>query len=322
MKKSIFKKFFLFIGIPALAVYFLFQFVISIYRMPDQTMEDTIKKGEWVFINKLAFGSIFVGMKVPGVSTIKNGDIVYMPDPSDDDSPIYARKKIIARVVAGPKDVFSLQSRSIVINGKEVEEPVTIKHGYRIVAREGVKLDSAFFKKYNLTEYLREGNKTNLHRKYQEIYQFNNEDPIEIWEAPMTKQTAKEVSKDTLLSYVRKIRSRTPGRIVRVWPYCQYWFWNRWNTQPSFEVPGKGVQVPITYRTIRGYEEIVAKYEGNKIDATREFDIYINGQMVNSYTVKGNYYLVYSDNRDRFYDSRTWGLVPENYIIGRVIGKN
>jgi signal peptidase I len=321
MQKTRLKKLFVYIGIPSLIVYLVFQFVISIYRMPDQTMEETIKKGEWVFVNKLAFGSIFLGMKVPGVSTIKNGDIVYMLDPSDEDSPIYARNRLIARVIASPKDIFTLQSRTAFVNGEKVEDVPTIKHGYRLVAKEGVKLDSTFFNKYELTEYIREGIKTELHNKYKHIYQMNEEEPLEIWEAPMTNQKAMEISEDTLLSYVRMIRSRNPGRVVKIWPYCPYWFWNRWNTQPSFEVPGKGTQVPVNYRTIRGYEEIIAKYERNKIDATRDFDIYINGQMVNSYTVKGNYYIVYSDNRDRFYDTRTWGLVPENYILGRVMGK-
>lgn len=321
MSKKTLKKVLIYIGIPVLIIYLFFQFFFTIYKMPDQTMEDTIKRGEYVFINKLAFGSIFMGMKLPGISTIKNGDIVYMIDPSDVDNPIYAKKRIIGRVIAIPRDYFSLNARRVVINGQIVEDLPTIKHGYRVVAKDGVTLDSTFFNKYGLSEYIREGQKSDMNIKYKKMYGFVDDEPIEIWEIPMTKAKAKEVNEDTLISYARKIKSRVPGRYLKIWPYCNYWFWNRWNTEPSFEVPGKGVSVPINYRTIRGYEEIVSKYEGNKIDATRDFDIFINGEMVNSYIVKNNYYIVLSDNRDRFYDTRTWGLVPENYIIGKVIGK-
>ncbi len=321
MSKKRIKKLLIYIGIPLLIIYFIFQFVFTFYRMPDQTMEETIKKGEVVFINKLAFGSIFMGIKTPGYSKIKNGDIVYMIDPSDFDNPIYAKRRIIARVVAIPKDYFSLQTRKVIINGETLEDLPTIKHGYRIVANDNEKLDSTFFNKYGLSEYIREGKKSDMNIKYKKIYSFIDEEPIEIWEVPMTKAKAEEVKQDTLLSYVRMVNSKVPGRYLKIWPYCNYWFWNRWNTEPPFEVPGKGVTVPITYRTIRGYEEIVSKYEGNKIDATSDYDIFINGKLVNSYTVRNNYYIVLSDNRDRFYDTRTWGLVPENYIIGKVIGK-
>ena len=106
MSKKTLKRVLIFCGIPLLIIYLFFQFFFTFYKMPDQTMEDTIKKGEYVFINKLAFGSIFMGIKLPGVSTIQNGDIVYMIDPSDVDNPIYAKRRIIGRVVAIQKITF------------------------------------------------------------------------------------------------------------------------------------------------------------------------------------------------------------------------
>lgn len=307
--------------LPIVVLYILFEFVFTFYKMPDQTMEDTIKKGEWVYINKLSFGTIFMGIKLPGITKIENGDLVYMLDPSDTEEPIYSRKRIISRIIAKPHDLFSIEARKVIVNGKEQIESPTVKQGYRVVAKDGIDLDTTFFNKYHLTEYLKEGTKTDMNIKYQKLYGFIDEEPVGIWEIPMTAATADEVAKDTMISYARFINSRIPGRYIKTWPYSNYWSWNRWNITPPFEVPGKGISVPVTYRTIRGYEDIISKYEGNKIDATLENDIYINGNLVNTYTVKDNYYVVLSDNRDRYYDTRTWGLVPEKYIIGKVMGK-
>lgn len=300
-------------------VYILLQFGISFYKMPDQTMENTIKKGEILLVNKVAFGDYFLGFKMPSFSNIERGEVVYFYDPSDVDNPLYRRNKIVGRVVALPNDVFELRTRSVYVNNELIPDAPTVKQGYRLVAKEGVELDTTFFSKYGLTEYVREDSKSDMADKYKEIYQFEIDNPVEVWEVPMTAQIAKEVEKDSLLSYVRMVRSKVPGRYYRIWPYSQYWFWNRWSIRPAFEVPGKGVRVPVNYRTIAGYEEIIEKYEGNKLDATLDNKFYINGQLVNTYTVKENYYIVFSDNRDRFYDTRSWGLVPEKLIIGRVL---
>ncbi|MDD2564302.1 MAG: signal peptidase I [Salinivirgaceae bacterium] len=308
-------------AIVAAIIYITLQIGIAFYQMPDQTMENTIKKGEWIAINKIAVGDYFLGFKLPSLSKIERGDLVYMFDPTDVDNPLYNRKKMISRVVALPKDAFELTNRALYVNNELVKEQPTIKQGYRVVVNDGVSLDSAFFGKYGLTEFIREDTKSELADKYKDIYKFEYS-PVEIWEVPMTAEKALEVEKDSLLSYVRMIRARVPGRYFRTWPYSSYWFWNRWSTSPTFEVPGKGTVVSINFRTLAGYEELIEKYEGNKLDATLDNAIYINGSRVNSYTVKENYYIVLSDNRDRYFDLRSFGLVPESMIIGKVINKN
>ncbi len=292
----------------------------TIYRMPDRTMEATISKGERVFVNKFAFGDYFLGIKLPGFSKIERGDIVYFIDPSQHNRPLYQRDRIIGRVVACPYDYFSLRQRSVYINNEIFEDPPTVQHGHRVVPKEGVKLDSAWFDKYDLHDPVNEGKRSSLHEKYYKIYNFE-ELPMDVWEVPMTFEKSRIVENDTLISYVRFIRSSIPGRYQKIWPYGTYWMWNIWNTTPDFQVPGKGMNITVTFRTLEGYDELISRYEKNKLDVTINNDIYINGKITNSYLVKGNYYIILSDNRDRFYDTRSWGLVPEDYIIGKVLGK-
>ena len=304
-----------------LVILITFRFIISFYRMPNQTMEDTIKKGDLLVINKLAGGDFFMGLKMPAFSNFKTGDIVYFLDPSDVDVPLYERKRIVARIIACPGDDYLMHLRDVFINDVLYEEPPTVKHSYRVVANEGAKLDSAFFLKYGLSEWVKESSSSSIHDKYKVMYGMTEEKPIDFFDIPMSKEQSLEVEQDSLISYVRMVRARTPGRLIRTWPFSPYWFWNRWDTKYSFQIPGKGILVPITYRTLGAYEDIIEEYEGNTIDANLDNQIFINNQRVNGYTVRENYYLVLSDNRDRFYDTRTWGLVPEKYIIGKVINK-
>lgn len=321
MEKQRAKKTAICVAVPLLAIYLFFKFFFAFYRMPDQTMEATIEKGEMLVVNKIAFGDYFLGFKMPGLSKVERGDLVYILDPSDIDAPLYSRRRIVARVVALPHDNYELDRRVVVTNGEEEDAPATLKQSHRVVARQGVSLDSAFFASYGISEQLREGHKTEMHDKYRRIYRIGSDDDIEIWDVPLTRAQADELAADSLLSYVRMVRSTAPSptRVIKVWPYSGYWFWNRWNTSPVFEVPGKGTVVPVNYRSIKAYEEIIERYEGNKLDAALDNRFFINGQLANSYTVKENYYIVLSDNRDRFYDSRTWGLVPESHIVGRVM---
>lgn len=302
-------------------VFVLFKFVISFYRMPDQTMEDTIKKGDLLVINKLAGGDFFMGLKTPAFSNFKTGDVVYFLDPSDVDAPLYDRKRIVARIISCPGDNYQMTLRDAFVNDVLYEGPSTIKHSYRIVAKEGVKLDSSFFLKYGLSEWIKEGDKTPMHYKYKNIYHLTDEKPLDIFDVPMSKEQSIDIEKDSAISYVRMVKTKTPARVIRVWPFSPYWFWNRWDTKQPFQIPAKGQYISVTYRTLGVYEDIIEKYEDNVIEANLQNQIFINSQRVNGYTVKEDYYLVLSDNRDRFYDTRTWGLVPKKYIIGKVVGK-
>jgi len=302
-------------------LYIVFGFIFTFYRMPDKTMEDTIQKGELLLINKLAGGDFFFGLKMPSFSKFKVDDIIYFLDPMDEDAPFHSRKRVIARVMACPGDKYQMKTRQVYINDHFYEEPTTLKHSYRIVANEGVKLDTNFFNKYGLSEQINETSKWNLPDKYRELYSLNEEGELSIWDVPMTKEKSIEVANDSLISYVSLVRSTVPGRYINIWPYSHYWMWNRWHTPDPFDVPEKGMLIKTTIRTIGAYDEIIEKYEGNKLIINDKNQVLINDKISNRYTVKENYYIVLSDNRDRFYDTRTWGLLPEKYIIGKVINK-
>ncbi|MEM8847225.1 MAG: signal peptidase I [Bacteroidota bacterium] len=93
--------------------------------------------------------------------------------------------------------------------------------------------------------------------------------------------------------------------------------WNNDNFGPIY-LPERGATVKIDYKTIPLYKKIIRDYEYNdvKIDGNT---VYINGEVADSYTFKQDYYWMMGDNRDHSEDSRTWGYVPANHIVGKPV---
>ncbi|WP_422860370.1 signal peptidase I [Flagellimonas sp. S174] len=93
--------------------------------------------------------------------------------------------------------------------------------------------------------------------------------------------------------------------------------WNVDNFGPIY-LPERGATVKIDYKTIPLYKKIIRDYEYNdvKVDGNT---VYINGEVADSYTFKQDYYWMMGDNRDHSEDSRTWGYVPANHIVGKPV---
>ena len=94
--------------------------------------------------------------------------------------------------------------------------------------------------------------------------------------------------------------------------------WTKDNYGPIW-IPAKGATIDLDIENLPVYERVIRVYEGNDLKVEQDGTILINGEVTRSYTFKMDYYWMMGDNRHNSLDSRYWGFVPEDHIVGRPV---
>lgn len=300
-------------------------FLIQGAFIPTQSMEKTLFPGDFVLISKLSYGPRlpitplaipfmhqhmpftldvpsyldwieFPYYRFPGLNEPQHGDVMVFNYPREDDRPVDKRTYYVKRIIGLPGDTIEIIDKQVHVNGIIESMSPALQHLHRIRATEQLPqewLDSLSISEGGLVSNLND------------------------YEFPLTDSLAHYLSKQTRISNINLKIEKADNFHPHIFPYNAHYKWNTDQYGPII-TPQKGNTVVLNDTTIHLYQRIIESYENHLLE-TAGGKIYIDGIETNSYTFKMNYFFVMGDNRDNSADSRYWGFVPENHVVGKVV---
>jgi signal peptidase I len=321
--------------------------IMEAYTIPTPSMENSLLVGDFLFVSKFHYGTRttttplqvplthqkiwFTNLpsyskaiklpqyRLPGLTQVKREDVVVFNVPpkalnENIDYPVDLKTNYIKRCVGIPGDSLMIRNKQVFANGAPLTNPPDMQLSYQVVSSSAIS--DRNLEKLDLGP---EDIETGSHQQDGTVY-------YEMW---LTREKADEMK---ALPYIKSVveKEDNPAMDSRgILPYNSLYFigdhfrdttrltnWTANNFGPLW-IPKEGATIQINKLTLALYGTTIALYDHNQ-DVKIEGDkLIIDGQEVKEYTFKQNYYFMMGDNRHNSLDSRYWGFVPEDHIVGK-----
>lgn len=346
-KKSAFREWLDSVVFAVVAATFIRWLLLEAYTIPSSSMEKSLLIGDFLFVSKLHYGARTPGTplqvplthqtiwgtnipsfstliqlpmyRLPGFTDVKRNDVVVFNYPGDPDEPfedplqgnggykafpVDLRTNFIKRCIAVAGDVVEVKKAVVYVNGKEGEIPPKAQFYYRLESND--LLDDRFFENEDIQDYGSYPADSLKPNKF--LYQIRT-----------TPQIVEELKKHSFIraiTHESRYDATTPE--MGLFPAAAKQNPDFWG---PIQVPKTGMTIQLDSANISKYGHVIKYFDHNDTDKVviEKGKVSIDGKAITSYTFKQDYYFMMGDNRYESADSRFWGFVPADHIVGKAV---